>query len=520
MGKKLFYFLLILFLISLLVGPFFIKQKNDVIKNNKKQRQQHSQHLEEIDKDIEKLILTWEKSKNKQNLTDSLNFSLTWVIKEVSLKDLKKYYSEARIKWDENLKIKMLEKIYQKTWDKFVLKLLIDNYLNINAYKSAYDYLKVLYKEDKKLWDISINKFFFIMFNALDLNKDNLKKIKWVLESYFEKWEVSDNDYYFYKSILELIKLDLNKFENSVQKLESKKYKDFKKDLNDVSTKYKSYKDSPEYYYYGLLSFVMFQYKYFGVAEKLANESLKFNENYVLPYQVLAYSNFTKQDWKKSSKYLKKLIKLDYKNSSLYKLFLWISHYRNWNYEDAVTFLTQIDNSVYIKDVYRYLILSYRELWDKNKTINYYEKLLDFQNLSEHDMYSFFNMFVYLPREKWKDFQIFKNNKDLYKKYLVRCYKNFRDDYLYICRYWKAGYHIAKDEVSKAFAYLEYLADYYPRGYIFEILWKRYFKMQKYDEAKKNYVKAIIHSSEDQKRQILKEKIVDIVLEKKKKLEK
>ena len=83
------------------------------------------------------------------------------------------------------------------------------------------------------------------------------------------------------------------------------------------------------------------------------------NKNYILPYQVLAYTNFLTHNRESAKDYFLKLADFDTSNASLYKLLIGASYYRHGDYEQSIIYLSQVTDSHLKIDVYRYMLLCY-----------------------------------------------------------------------------------------------------------------------------------------------------------------
>jgi len=91
----------------------------------------------------------------------------------------------------------------------------------------------------------------------------------------------------------------------------------------------------------------------------LALHSLLVDKDYILPYQVLAYSNFLTHNREAAKEYFLKLADFDTANASLYKFLIGISYYRYGDYEQSILYLNQVTDAGLQTDVYRYMLLSY-----------------------------------------------------------------------------------------------------------------------------------------------------------------
>jgi len=101
-------------------------------------------------------------------------------------------------------------------------------------------------------------------------------------------------------------------------------------------------KNPPLYYRDGLVSLSLLKNGYFVFAKRLALHALMQNQEYVLPYQVLAYANFLTHNREASKDYFLKLADFDSNNASLYKFLIGVSYYRYGEYEQSILYLTQV----------------------------------------------------------------------------------------------------------------------------------------------------------------------------------
>jgi tetratricopeptide (TPR) repeat protein len=83
------------------------------------------------------------------------------------------------------------------------------------------------------------------------------------------------------------------------------------------------------------------------------------DEEYILPYQILAYANFLSNNFDVSAEYFLKLADFDVANKENYLFLVGVSYYRMGEYDQAVLYLNQVKDPLLLTDVYRYELLSY-----------------------------------------------------------------------------------------------------------------------------------------------------------------
>lgn len=439
----------------------------------------------------------------------------TWEYDAFSLKELETHYSNALIQWDERQQAEVLETIYKKTKDRWLLYLIVDKYLKIYDYKKAFIYVTKIREFDENLSKLWVKTFFSILFNSLEFNTKNINDIKKLLKLYKDKWLLDANDQLYYHSVIALWKNDFQTFQDDISNIwVDEKYRDYLDQVNNSYQQYKLYRDVAPYYLNWLLAFVMFENWFYNVAQKMAYETLKLNDGYILPNQIIAYSSFIMNRHDESKKYFLKLIEIDPENAFQYKFFLWISHFWNEKYEDSIIFLSQITESDYIIDAYRYLLLWYYYIWDYNNVKVYLDKLYSSNKLNEYDYYSIFDLVFYKPYQQKQPFRLFSENPVLIKKFIINCYKSLPVNSRFVCIYGRWWYYLANWEIDKTLRYLTSLVNYYPRNYIYETLWDIYSKKWDMTNAKKYYVDAMLYSDDQKDKKYIKDKILKTVLKK------
>lgn len=511
---------ILLFALILWAVLFFLVNKKEIY------FRRNVEHIQKIYSELDEMILSWDIQEDSLSLNtwvlleeyDNIlqDFS-TW-FNELSLDDLKQAYWDSVIKWDNKKQIEILERIYKITNNNEYIYILLDKSLKIYDFPRALDYIKILRKDDPNLENYDISSFFYILFNWLDLNLDNLWEIIALLKAFHNEKRLTDDEYIYYNSIVTLSKLDILWFKSILSEIQVwGPYDKFITDINDSFQQFESYRDVSDYYIYWLISYTMLQYWYFGIAQKYAITALKYNENYILPNQIMAYSSFILNNYELSKEYFKKLIEIDKDNQDMYKFYLWISQYWAGNYEDSIVFLSQIKSWDYLKDSLRYMILSYHQIGDNRHMIDCFTQLLDIRPLSQNDYYTFFDIMFYEVWEQWSEFTLFQDNSDLVLNYMLACQKDLPKNSNFVCIYGKWWYYVAMWEETKTERYLLYLSRYYPRDYIFKELWDIYLLQQQYDKAKKSYINSIVYSDDEDFKKLIKNKLLYIILKSDKK---
>lgn len=471
----------------------------------------------------EQTVMSWNKQHDDKLIQSISNLEINYDWKEIldkmdidmwdeTMVELQNAYSEAIVWWDERLQLELLERIYSMSSDEKLEYLIFNKSLNLYDFERALKFMKLIQKRDKELNEWDTNIFIYVMINALDLTPKNIEEIKNIVKLYYKRWDITQDDYYYYNLMIYLSKADFSNFKNNLDMLSWSAYDWFYKDMMLSYKEYDKYKDASEYFLQGLLSFVVFQHWFFNIAERMSQEILKTNSWYLLPNQIMAYSNFVRNKFDVSQIYLKKLIEYDSFNQDTYKLFLWISYFWNKNYNDSIVYLSQIKTWNNMRDVYRYLFLSYYNIGDYKNMSKYMWELVNLKWLTEYDYYTFFDLMFYKDFEKWTKFELYEMNQSLAIKYLTRCQREMWEKESFICKYGVAWYDIAKWNEDSALKYLLYLVQYYPRSYMFDRIWDLYSKQWKIDLAKSYYVKSIYHTYDSDQKSKIKNKLFDLIL--------
>ena len=145
------------------------------------------------------------------------------------------------------------------------------------------------------------------------------------------------------------------------------------------------------------------------------------NPDYVLPYQVLAYSNFLGNNRDVAAEYFLKLASFDKANSDNYLFLVGVSYYWQADYEQSLLYLNQVMDPQLQTDVYRYELLSYVSMNDMDNAVRVWQKLLGQQDLQASDFQLFFSIFYYQPYVNGQPFSLVHDNAQLATFYSDAC---------------------------------------------------------------------------------------------------
>ena len=125
----------------------------------------------------------------------------------------------------------------------------------------------------------------------------------------------------------------------------------------------------PAYYQDGLIAHQLMNQGFFALAKKIVLPIVNEHPEYILPYQILANTEFSMGKRASAASYFSQLLKLDPQEKNLYLYMLGVCYYQIGEYSDAVLYLAQISDSRILLDSDRYLILSYLALGEKDRVI-------------------------------------------------------------------------------------------------------------------------------------------------------
>ena len=390
-------------------------------------------------------------------------------------------------------RLEIIKSLYKKTNDEKVLKVLIDELLANYQFDEVRNYMA-----DIDIFSSSVidkQSYIYTYINTLVITDPNsMKNFINFIEQMKAKNLISSDEYLFYKWLQRVWDWEYDIALETMKQISNPSYSGFISQLESTIKNYKSQKWMPKYYEDALISLMVLKNWYFSIANKLAVEAILEKNDYILPYQVLAYSNFLTKKRDKAISYFYNLSSLDIENKNKYDFYLWISYYRQWEYEKSLTTLYQlIGNSDYRADVYRYILLDYEKLWQKEKMVQIWQKLLGEYNLTESDFKYFYDIVFFQPFSQWEKSTIYENYRQISYDMVAMCYDKFgyKND---TCIYWEVWFNITNWLRNWVEESLLYLAENYPQANIFQALWDYYKKNNDKNKAKLYYIKAISFS--------------------------
>lgn len=425
---------------------------------------------------------------NENNFTQIQEYSEleTVNIDRISLDDLSSKVSN---------RLEILKSLYKKTNDEKVLKVLVDELLSNYQFDEVRSYMS-----DVDIFTSSVidkQSYIYTYINTLAItDPSSMNNFIKFIEQLKSKNLISSDEYLFYKWLQKIWDKDYDVALEIFKQVSNPSYSWFTKQLDSTVSNFKSQKWMPNYYEDALVALVALKNWYFSIANKLAVYSILEDNDYVLPYQVLAYSNFLTRNWDKAISYFYNLSSLDIDNKNKYDFYLGICYYWKWEYEKSLTTLYQlINDSTYKIDVYRYLLLDYEQLNKPDKMAQIWQKLLWEYNLIQSDFKYFYDTVFFTPFSKWEKSIIYEEYRQMSYDMVSICYDKFgyKND---TCIYWEVWFNITNWLRTSVEDSLVYLAENYPQASIFQALWDYYKKMNQKDKAKSYYLKAVALSSD------------------------
>ncbi len=432
-------------------------------------------------------------------------------LEETIAENIENWLNDLKIKTNEikNLSqdIAILEKIYEQEKSPDILKLLLEKLNHEYQFEKAKEYIwNINIFQDKS---VDPKTYIYTYINTLSLTDQNsMSKFMTFIDQIREHSMISADDYVFYQWLTKLWQKDYEWADILLKQVKWEFYQSFTNQIFDTIDKFNSQKWTPLYYKDSLIALTAMKNGYFSLANKLAVDSIIEDNQYILPYQILAYSNFLTNNREKSIENFYELVKLDSENQDKYNFYIWVSYYRWWNHRESILILSHLmDNEAYKTECYRYLISNYQALWDDSKTIQVRKKLLWQDDLSKSDFKNFYDIVFYRPLSEWKNHSIYKQERQLSYDFVGMCYDQFGTSEA-ICLYWEVGMDIANKNRENVENSLLYLADNYPESSIFQALGDYYTSHNSSKKAKTYYLKAVSLSDNTSQKNIIENKII------------
>ena len=408
--------------------------------------------------------------------------------------------------------LNVLEYLYNKNKNVELLQPMIEKFLQHYQFDKANYYLTLLVKEGGDYFNVNLDPYqvLYARFHDFSLgldSNDSLDTVFDLVDAYTTRGLLSTDDQFFYKWLQALRVYNYDLASQSFAKITDPRYKDFTLSYEAALANYLKIKNPPSYYRDGLVALTLLKNWYFSFAKRLALRALSSNEEYILSYQVLAYTNFLTHNWEASKDYFLKLTIIDTKNTFLYKFLIGISYYWYGDYEQSILYLNQVTDPGLMIDVYRYMLLSYIQGGDSDNILRMFHNLLGESGLQASDFALFFDQMFYTPFRAGQAFDIYIDSPQLVDLYLGKCITVLDESQADVCLYGEVWLQLAKQNLSWIGEKIITLTQKYKQSHLYHILGDYYIELKQYEMAKKTYVQALSICEQVSEQTILKNKI-------------
>ena len=389
--------------------------------------------------------------------------------------------------------IRVLESVYNQNPDQTVLVSLIQRLAANYQFDDANKYLQKLMQQAgyERLLDANVVLYILLHSDTLSLDSDtSIDTIMPLVIQYRSEGLLTKDDELFYQWLSAIWKKQYAAAQQSRSSFTTPRYitiaQSFQKALNEFSWS----KDVPAYYQDALVSLSMLKNWYFSVAKKLSLSALLQNENYILPYQILAYANFLSTKRDVAAEYFLKLADFDKTNSARYTFLVGVSYYRQGEYDQSLLYINQVTDTGLLTDVYRYELLSYVATNDMDNAIRVRQKLLWQSDLQTSDFALFFDMVFYQPYANGQPFTLARDNSQLVTFYTDTCDRLFSWT-ADVCVYGEVWQDLSTATWTWIADKLLYLSTVYHQAPISHVLGDYYLQHKDYDLAHQAYTDAL-----------------------------
>lgn len=407
--------------------------------------------------------------------------------------------SEDSIKTEEiqSSNNQFLSQIFAQTKDVKLIDIIVQDFLSSYQFVNAKNFIQSLSPEQKIFLDPKLD--LQVAFNSFQLSsaKSAVGTLKQLLSTYSSTQSITVEETNRYLWILALMQKNYNEFFIISQSFSDSAHKAFLQKISELQSQVYQPWDLPSYYFDALVAIELFNQWFYYPAKILALDVLSQDSEYILPYQILAYSNFFTNSRDASISYFSTLKKLDPSSMEKYTFLVWVAYFRNQQYENAILQLNQIKKADFYQDSLRYLALSYLNLSQPKKAVQTMWDILQTNPLLSSDFYNYFYESFFKPYSVWWEFSLYQTNPALAKQYLAVCEQYNEPSFEAVCEYGKVGLSLVESVNINFEKTLLELAESYPQWYLFQILGEYYQKKWNSQDAKYYLLKAVSLSSDE-----------------------
>ncbi|GHW02528.1 hypothetical protein AGMMS50249_3140 [candidate division SR1 bacterium] len=417
---------------------------------------------------------------------------------------------------NENTQFSSIDSLIQafnQTQDTNLINPIVEELVSTYQFIPAKKFIQSLTNEQKYFIDPNLD--ILVTFNTFQLSSSSaISNLQTKIENYKSSQSITADEANRYCGIIALMQQNYQYFFDISRSFKNQRYQEFSAKIASIQTKVNQPGDMPSYYLDALISIELFNQGLFYPAKVLALNAVSQNTKYILPYQVLAYSNFFSNSRDAAIEYFTTLKSLDPESNDKYTFFIGIAHYRAENYTNSVLYLSQIKStSIYYPDIQRYLILDYLSLEQYSKANEVFDNLLQSGKINASDFYSYFSEVFFKPYAKGGELNIYKANPSLAKQYISSCETFLASDQTLssVCAYGKAGLSLLQQTNIDLEAVLLELIKDYPQGVLFQALGEYYQRHNDPTNAKYYLLKAISLADSEQERYQIKSLLQKVV---------
>jgi len=406
----------------------------------------------------------------------------------------------------------MLEYLYTQHKNPDLLHPMIEKFLQYYQFEKANTYLTILVEKAWSYVDVNVDphKVLYIRFHdfGLSLDRNNaLDSLLDLVKTYRQRSLMNYDDELFYKGLQLLWTYNYDAATQTFAKIVDVRYKDFILAYESALANYVKIKDPPPYYRDGLVALTLLKHGYFSVAKRLALRAVAQNSSYVLPYQVLAYTNFLTHNREAAKQYFLTLTKIDSQYVAMYRFLIGVSHYRIGEYQQSILYLNQVVDPALQTDAYRYMLLGYVHINDTTNVLRMFHNLLGQPGLQSSDFVIFFDQIFYIPFRLGQSFALYRDAPQLAELYLSRCSTLFDASQADVCVYGEVWLQLVKQNLSLVWTKLLSLTQTYQQSHLYHVLGDYYAELWQTTLAREAYVRALSISESLAEQKLIKEKM-------------
>ena len=356
--------------------------------------------------------------------------------------------------------------------------------------------------------EINKERYLYTYFNNLSLDNSTDEFII-TLETLKNNNQITYDTYNFYMGLINYWNWEYDLWNIKFSEIQDNNYLGLIDKLIEIKNKIELQKDIPLYYQDALFSLELFKNWYFSIAKRLSLKAINSNKEYILPYQIFAYSSYLTNQWEPAIEYFLLLQDLDTSRYSTYKFMIWTSYFRLGKYTDSILYLSQIGEWENQTDVYRYLILNYKKINQTSKIADILTKMISQPDLNIGD-FELINDIYFLDAYKvWQKSDLY--NTEQWIGIVKKCYELFSSNP--VCDLWTIWLYISKWEIEASALEdkVNKLISMNPSSILYQVLWDINWMKWNKKKAKNSYIKAYGLTANSQEQSNIKIKLKNLL---------